>query len=229
MFEGVILFFNGLYTLLSEARLRAVLWRMIGLLAVLMIALVIGVFYLADYVAGMWIPQGDEWYWEYVTWLAWALAGLLSIISGVASFTVLATAAVAPWLDTLATRTEQLQGKASEENSASWVSQSMTALANSVRPLLGLMVYGIAALLFFWFPPLATLIWLYGSILFLNYELFDTQASRKGMKFRSRKAHMVEHKWFWLGFGGSAMAIMMIPVVNLLVVPAAVVALAKKG
>ncbi len=233
MFQGVTTFFAGFQMLLSHASLRAVLWRMLGLLFVLMVALVIGVFYLADYLNSLWLPQGDAWYWQIVAWLAWALALFLSLISGVVSFTILASAAAAPWLDTLATRTENILGKSSLENADSWLSQSLAALVNSIRPLFGLLLMGVLALLFLLIPILggfiSTAIWAYAGIRFLNFELFDTQASRAGLAFKQRKNHFAKNRFFWFGFGGTSMLLMMVPFLNLLVIPAAVVALAKKG
>jgi CysZ protein len=38
---------------------------------------------------------------------------------------------------------------------------------------------------------------------------------------------MKKYRWFWLGFGGVALLLMAVPVLNVFVLPAAVVALAK--
>jgi len=229
MIQGITTFFSGLLMLFSEKPLRAVLWRMLGLLAVLMIVLMTGVFFFSDYLASLWLPEGDAWYWVIIGYIASFLAGVLSIVVGAVAFVALASAAVAPWLDTLAFRTEKIMGFATVENDASWANQALAAAMNSIRPLFGLMLWGLLALIFFWFPPAMTAIWTYGSIQFLNYELFDTQASRKGLKFSERKADMKENRWFWLGFGGIALLLMAVPVLNIFVLPAAVVALAKKG
>ncbi|MDQ7002282.1 MAG: EI24 domain-containing protein [Ghiorsea sp.] len=229
MVEGISTFSSGLMMLFGRAELRTVLWRMLGLLAVLMLVLMLGVFFFADYLAGMWVPQGDAWYWVIVGYIASFLAGLLSVVVGAVAFVALASAAAAPWLDTLAFRTEKIMGIATVENDAPWANQALAAAINSIRPLLGLLLWGALALIFFWFPPLMTLIWTYGSIQFLNYELFDTQASRKDLKFSARKADMKENRWFWLGFGGISLLLMVVPILNIFVLPAAVVALAKKG
>lgn len=229
MLQGITTFFSGFIMMWQEAQLRSVLWRMLGLLAVLMLALMLGVFFFADYLASIWIPEGDEWYWIIVGYIASFLAGLLSVVVGAVAFVALASAAVAPWLDTLAYRTEKIMGVATVENDASWANQALAAAINSIRPLFGLLLWGLLALVFFWFPPLMTVIWTYGSIQFLNYELFDTQASRKGLKFSARKADMKENRWFWLGFGGISLLLMVVPILNIFVLPAAVVALAKKG
>jgi CysZ protein len=227
MIQGITTFFSGLLMLFSEKPLRAVLWRMLGLLAVLMIVLMTGVFFFSDYLASLWLPEGDAWYWVIIGYIASFLAGALSIVVGAVAFVALASAAVAPWLDTLAFRTEQLLGEATVENDASWGHQALAAAINSIRPLFGLLLWGALALLFFWFPPVMTAIWAYGSIQFLNYELFDTQASRNDLAFKARKQKMKEHRWFWLGFGGVALLLMAVPILNIFVLPAAVVALAK--
>jgi len=227
MINGITTFFAGFMMMVSQPTLRAVLWKMLALLAVLMLVLMIAVFFGADYLASIWVPKGDEWYWLIVGYIASFLTILLSVAAGAVAFVALASAAVAPWLDTLAFRTEKILGKTTVENDASWGNQALAALINSVRPLMGLMLWGLLALVFFWIPPLATLIWTYGSIQFLNYELFDTQASRKDMVFNQRKQHFKEDRWFWLGFGGTALLLMIVPVLNIFVLPAAVVALAK--
>lgn len=219
--------------MLAEASLRSVLWRIVLLLFVLMLGVGFGVYGLAEYLAGLWLPSGDAWYWQMLSWLVWLLALLLALFCGVISFTVLGAAAVAPWLDMLAARTEALRlGSELDEAGRGWVMAMLQSLGNAVRPLLGLILPGIVALAVSWVPVVgqvaAMLIWGYASIHFLNYELLDVPASRRGWDFARRKSDIKERRLFWLGFGGLAMAGMLVPVLNLLVLPAAVVALSAK-
>lgn len=225
MIEGVLAFVAGLRTLFARSELRAVLWRMIGLLFVLMIVLAGSVYWLADYVASLWIPDGDAWYWQLLAWLVWFLALILALISGAAGFVVLGSVVAAPWLDTLAARVEAMAGEQFEENRAGWLQQSLHSLANSVRPLLELLLWAVAALLCFWLPPLATAIWIFGSIRFLSFELMDTMASRRAWDFNQRKQTLREKRWFFLGFSGLAIVLIAVPLLNLFVIPAAVVGL----
>jgi CysZ protein len=233
MFQGATTLLSGMRMLLSEDSLRSVLWRMLGLLLVLMFALIFGVFSLAEHLAQLWLPSGDAWYWVLLSWIVWLLAIVLSLFTGVVSFTALGSAAVAPWLDTLALKTEQLQGKVSKESDVLWWQHVLGSLMNSLRPLLDLMVWGIAALLVIWIPLIgqfaATVIWGYAGIRFLCFELMDTTASRQGKRFAERKSLLAEQRFFWLGFGGLGMVMMMVPLLNLLVIPAAVVALSHRG
>lgn len=230
MIKGAAILLGGFARLFAEATLRGVLWRIVLMLFVLMLGVTFGVYSLAEYLAGLWLPAGDAWYWQIVSWLVWALAVLLAMFTGAVSFTMLGSVAVAPWLETLAARAEALhRGTAFTEQDAGWLGPVMHSLANAVRPLLGLLGMGLLALAVIWLPLVgqvaAMLIWAYAGIRFLNYELMDVPATRRGWSFAERKRQLAGKRLFWLGFGGLGMALMMLPLVNLLILPAAVVAL----
>jgi len=228
MIRGAMALLSGLRLLLARAQLRAILWRMLALMLVLMVVIFGATFWLMDYIAALWIPGGDAWYWQLLSWLAGMLAFVLAMICGIVSFVMLASAASAPWLDELAARTEALSGNTVTEQQTGWVKLVAGSLSNSLRPLFGLLLWGVAALVFFWLPPLATALWAYGSIRFLSYELIDTPASRRGWDFNARKQALNDHRWFYIGFGGVGMLLMLVPVLNLLMLPAAVVGLSKE-
>jgi len=223
MIRGALALLSGLRLLLGHAELRAILWRMLALLLVLMIVLSSATFWLVDYVTALWIPLGDAWYWQLLAWLAGLLAFVLAMICGIVSFVMLGSAVSAPWLDDLAARTEALSGKKVVAQSSGWMSLVLQSLSNSIRPLFGLLLWGGAALLFFWLPPLATAIWTYGAIRFLSYELIDPTASRRDWDFNMRKQKLNERRWFYFGFSGLAMLMLLVPLLNLLIIPAAVV------
>lgn len=231
MIRGALQLLNGLRLLLAEPSLRSVLWRMLGLLLLLVILLATGVFWFSDYLAHLWIPSGDAWYWQVLGALAWLLAFMLALISGVIGFVALASTTASPWLDMLAARTEALAGLTVAENQASWLSQIAQSLSSTVRPLLGLIAWGVVALVCMVVPGIgqlaATVIWGYAGIRFLNYELLDVPASRRQWIFSRRREALRDERWFYLGFGGTAMLLMLVPLLNIVVLPAAVVALSR--
>ena len=227
MLQGAMTFIRGMQELLARAELRSVLWRMMGLLFVLMLLLSGGTFWLIDYVANLWIPEGDAWYWQILSWLVWLMAFVLAVLCGIVSFVALGSAAVAPWLDLLARRVEQRVGSELAEQNSGWMQLVLQSLVNSVRPLFGLVLWGVAALLFFWLPPVATALWAYGGVRFLSFELMDTPASRRNWNYVERKTQLNEKRWFYIGFSGLATLLLMVPIVNLLVIPAAVVGLSR--
>ena len=220
MIAGALAFLAGLRLLFARPELRAVLWRMIGLLFVLMLLLSGGVFWLAEYVAGLWLPEGDEWYWRLLGWLVWLFAFILALVSGIIAFVAFGSAAAAPWLEMLAARVGGV-----DASGAGWLAQSLKSLGNTVRPLLELLLWAVVALFFLWLPPLATAIWAYAGIRFLSFELMETSASRRDWDFARRKRLLDEGRWFFLGFAGLAALLIAVPLLNLFVIPAAVVAL----
>jgi len=226
--DGALAFLGGIKRLLATASLRAILWRMVALLLLMMAAASGAAFWLADYLAGLWIPAGDAWYWQLLGWVAEILAFLLALVAGAVAYIALGSAAVAPWLDALARRTESMQGLPPHDLQQSPMQMVIRSLVNTIRPLLGLALWGMASLLCFWLPPLATALWLWGGLRFFSYELIDTAASRNDWDFQTRKQHLDGRRWYYLGFSAVAMALMVLPVINLLVLPAAVVALAGR-
>jgi len=190
--HGALALLNGVRLLLGRAELRAILWRMLALLLVLMVVLASATFWLIDYITALWIPAGDTWYWQVLSWLASALAFVLAMLCGIVSFVMLGSAVSAPWLDDLAVRTEIIFGEDVSVQESGRVQLMLQSLSNSIRPLLGLVLWGVAALLFFWLPPLATIIWTYGAIRFLGFELVDTTASRRGWSYKERKKKIAD-------------------------------------
>ena len=223
MIHGALALLNGVRLLLGHAEVREILWRMLAVLLVLMVVLASATFWLIDYITALWIPAGDTWYWQVLSWLAGALAFILAMLCGIVSYVMLGSAVSAPWLDDLAVRTEAIFGEGISLLESGWMQLMLQSLSNSIRPLLGLVPWGVVALLFFWFPPLSTLIWTYGAVRFLAFELIDTTASRRGWSYQERKKMIVGNRWFYLGFSGFAMVLLMVPILNLLVIPAAVV------
>lgn len=231
MIRGALDLLNGLRLLLIEPTLRSVLWRMLGLLVLLAVLMAGGIFWFSDYLAQLWIPHGHAWYWQLLGVLAWILAFALALISGVVGFVGLASTMTSPWLDMLAARAEALMGLAVVENQSSWLSQIAQSLVATVRPMLSLVGLGVVAVACLVIPVIgqlaATVIWGYAGIRFLNYEMLDVPASRRQWGFSRRRDALRNERWYHLGFGGVALLLMLVPVLNILILPAAVVALTR--
>lgn len=233
MIEGALNLLSGMQCLITRPILRAVLWRILALLFVLMLICTGGAFWVMEYLAHLWLPSGHAWYWQALSWIVWLLSVILALLIGAVGFTALGSVAVAPWLDELVRRTETLTGREVDTKNTSWWQQVMHSLANSIRPLSGLLIWGAVALaLALFMLPLigqmvAMAIWGYASIRFLNYALMDPVASRRGWSFKRRKHELGQHRFFYLGFGGMALGLMLVPVLNLFVLPAAAVGLSR--
>jgi len=202
---------------------------MLGLLLVTMLLVAGGVFWLAESLAQQWVPASDAWYWQLLGILAWLVALMLSLFAGTIAYVTLGSVAVAPWLDLLAERAAKLHGVESKPSDQGWFAVCAQSLSNALRPLLALLIAGAVALLLWWIPVVgqlaATMIWGLASLRYLCLSLMDTQATRTGLDYRARVAIWQAHRGYWLAFGTVAMVILMIPLLNLLLLPAAVVGL----
>jgi len=230
MVAGARALLQGTHLLLTNPQLRSVLWRIIAVLTLLFLLVVGGVFWLSDALVQQWIVAGDAWYWRLLGWLAWVCALMLSLLAGVVAFVTFGSALVAPWLDQLAQRAAVIHGQVLPNQQQGWVALCTQSLGNSLRPLLGLLVAGLAALLLWWIPMVgqiaAPVVWGYASMRYLCFELMDTHASRFAMDYPSRLAQWRQYRGFWLVFSATATLLLMVPLLNLLVLPAAVVGLA---
>ncbi len=228
MIQGMFAYIGGLKMLLAESRLRSVLWQMIGVLLVLMLLLSAGAFWLSSTLMEQFIPTGDAWYITVLDWLVWLFSTLMAIVVGVLSYMTLASVIAAGWLDTLSARAD---GRKETEGAGGWWQQAGRSLGNIVMPLLQFLPYALGSLLLLLVPvigaALASVLWAYAGLRLLGFEIMDAPASRRGWDWSQRKQELQQHRWFYIGFCGIAALMLMIPLLNLLVLPAAVVGLSR--
>ncbi len=229
MIRGGLAFIAGLRALLRETPLRRVLWRMLALLLTLM--LLVSASSLALFAWGLesWLPQGeDSWYMHLLASILWGLAVMFSLLVAAVAYALLAAIALAPWLEELAALAERPPRDTPATSFWRSIGQSSW---HTLMPLLGLLPYALAALPCMLIPGIgmafAAAIWWLGSLRFLSFELSDIPASRRQMDWSQRRHHVNHHRWFYLGFSGMASLLLMVPILNILVVPAAVVALSR--
>lgn len=229
MFRGAWALVKGFSLLVSKVELRAVIWRMILLLLVLFVGLTYGVFELSTAIAERFIPTGDAWYVDLLAWLLSLFSMLLALVIGVVSFVTLGSIAVAPWLDELYVRVGRLNGVELEAKVLPWWKSIGNSIWNSVMPLATFIPLAALAALLLLVPIygtiVATAVWSYASLKLLSFEFMDTPAAFQGWKWPERKSQVEENKWYYFGFSGIAMLLLMVPGLNLFVLPAAVVAL----
>ena len=229
MFKGAWALVKGFSLLLGKAELRAVIWRMILLLLVLFTGLTYGVFELATLIGERFIPTGDAWYIDFLAWLLSLFAMLLSLVIGVVSFVTLGSIAAAPWLDELYVRVGRIHGVELEAKVLPWWKSVGNSMWNSVMPLATFIPMAALSAVFLLVPIygtiVATAVWSYASLKLLSFEFMDTPATFQGWKWPERKAQVESNRWYYMGFAGLAMLLLVVPGVNLFVLPAAVVAL----
>ncbi len=172
------------------------------------------------------LPSGEGFAW--LRWVLWPLffaAGLLMVFY---TFTLLANLIGSPFNGMLSERVEQLIGPArpaAEKERVVW-KEMLRAPLQELRKLAYFVLWAIPLLALFFVPGLqlaAPLIWGVFSAWMLALEYSDYPLGNRGLEFPSQRRLAREHWALTLGFGFAVLVLTLIPVVNFLVMPTAVI------
>lgn len=237
-------FFKGL-SWLGKAPLRKFLLIPILInLLLYSVALVLGYFYLSDVINSL-IPGWLHW----LSWLLWPLFFICFIVVGFFSFTILANLIASPFYGKLSEKTLELivaaeasqnedKGKDSDsdtdEDTENTSPEPDAAALNWQHVMLGelrrigYLVKWILVLLIISIIPglnlLAPLLWVIFGAWGCALEFFTYPLENKGLLFPEQKSLVASVRLGALSFGGVVLLGLGLPVLNLLVGPAAVIA-----
>ncbi|MEJ2718419.1 MAG: sulfate transporter CysZ [Deltaproteobacteria bacterium] len=174
--------------------------------------------------------MGDGWYWQVLYYLVVIVAALLLLVVFFFIFTLLASAVAAPFNDLISEKTEQLVTGNFSETPFSFLQllkDSARGIVHSLRILgiyLALLVVALVLLLIPGFGgPLFTAATVLLSSYMLAYEYLGYPMDRRRFSFREKRAFLRSRFKASMGFGLGNLAAISIPVINLMVIPAAVV------
>lgn len=169
---------------------------------------------------------------DWLAWLSvivWPLVWILGLLLFGLALTFLANLIASPFNGFLAARVErQLTGK-SPESGMTIGQEAVHGLLMELRKLLFYLSRALPlmllSLVLFFLPGLNALIpllWLGFGAYMLALEYVDYPASNHGLSFAHKRALLSQQRGLCLGFGAAATVLSMIPLANLLVMPAAV-------
>ena len=194
----------------------------------ILIALTVGQFY--QWIEGFmgWLPA---WEWlDFIRWIIWPLVIGLLLVVVMYTFSIIANLIAAPFNNLLAEKTEELltgQEVAAKETIAQAIKDTPRALGKELQKLLyylpralGLLI--LSVILFFVFPPLSTVLWFLFGAWMMTLEYCDYPMENYKYPLRMVRQSIGQQRITSLGFGSGVMLGTMIPVVNFVVMPAAV-------
>lgn len=172
---------------------------------------------------------------DWLDWLNWLLVPLVTLVMLTATFytfTILANIIAAPFNAILSARVEkELTGKAPPEMEnagfGTIAKEVGRTLASEVRKLSYFLIRAIPIFILFVIPVVniaAPFIWLAFSAWFLAVEYADFPMGNHRKFFKDELDHMKRFRWSSFGFGGSALLMTTIPIINFIAVPVAVCA-----
>lgn len=194
------------------------------LIVVLFVGGVMGMGQLLD----MWLSFLPGWL-EWLKTLLWIVLAIGLLLLLAFSFTLLANLIAAPFNGWLSAKVEEhLTGKAPDTG----MTMAQEAV-QSIRVELGLLWFflsraallGIVSLLLFWIPVVNTLLpvlWFVFSAYMLALEYLDHPMANHGLEFADKRRLLAQHRGLSLSFGATATFLTTLPLVNLVIMPAAV-------
>ncbi len=175
-----------------------------------------------------WLAQLPDWL-KWLSFLIWPLVWLLAMIVFCLILTITANLFGAPFNGFLAARVEeQLTGKKPDSGLGLW-EEGLMGFVTELRKLMFFMTWAIPlailSLVLLFLPGLNVLIpvlWgLFGAYM-LALEYVDYPAANHGLSFAEKRQVLAKDRLLTLGFGGTVTLATALPLLNLLVMPAAV-------
>lgn len=173
------------------------------------------------------LPTGDAWYWALlrgVLWVVFALAALFVLYFG---FTLVANLIGAPFNGLLAEKVEQhLTGRpASDGGLIKALRETVPSILSELRKFAYYLLWAIPLLVLFIVPVLnlaAPFLWTLFMAWMLSIEYGDYPMSNHGLRFKEARARLAQNRALAFGFGAMTLGATVVPLVNFLVMPAAV-------
>lgn len=175
-----------------------------------------------------WLMRDFPEWLQFLEWLFWILFGMSALLILFFTFTIIANLIGAPFNGLLAEAVEfHLTGQR-PENAGGWkkmLAELVPTLIDEVRKLLYMVVWSIPFLALFLVPVLniiAPFTWLAFSAWMLTVEYADYPMGNHGLRSGEQKKLIGKKRLLSMGFGGAVTLATMTPVLNFLVMPAAV-------
>jgi CysZ protein len=211
---GVRFFFSGLRTLVrSPALLSLSMIPMLLTLALLM-GLIIGAALMVGWLIGDAVRSE-------IRIAAQALMFALTLVIAYFLYLPVARVLLAPFAEALSRKTRAISsGRATPQNNQRWARAMLEGLKLvifQVAVALAALALGLA------FPPVGAPVGIAVAIFLGGLDFFDIPLSTRGLRLRNKLGVIWRNKSLALGFGAAAYLMLLIPVINMLALPAGVV------
>lgn len=167
---------------------------------------------------------------DWLDWLRWLLLPLFLVAALIIvffTFSLIGNLIAAPFNGLLAEAVEcHLTGETIP--AGGWkkmVAEIGRTIASELRKLGYIVMWGIPVLVLFAIPGLnlaAPIVWMLFGAWMMAISFVDYPMGNHGLSFPEQRRQLGERRYLALGFGGAAMFAIAIPLVNFLVIPAAV-------
>lgn len=199
---------------------------------VINVLLFIGLFYLGMHFFSHFvnfIEQALPTWLSWLRWILWPLFVLALILLWVYTFTFIANLVSAPFNGFLSEKTESLITGTSPAQALTWrnvLAQIPYALSMQMRLMLYYLPRAALCLVLFFVPVIqviAPFLWFLLNAWMMAVQYLDYPAENHQIPFSDFRKKITAARWPAFGFGTSVMLASMVPLLNLIVIPSAVI------
>lgn len=231
-FSGISYLFKALPLLTQKGIKSYVIIPLMINIFFFSIGIYFGFAYFGEFMDKM-LDTSGLWSWvaaivDFIKPLLYILFGLTLFVLVFYTFSILANIIASPFNGLLAEATEKhLTGK-TMDNSDSMkqiMKELLPTIMMEIRKLIYMILWSIPFLiLLFIIPVFGPVIWFLFTAWMMSLQYMDYPMSNHKLKFHEQRALQGKQRLFSLGFGGITMGASMIPFVNFIVMPTAVIA-----
>jgi CysZ protein len=176
----------------------------------------------------VWIDRFLPGWLHWLNWILWIFFTLASWLVVIYSFSIIANLIAAPFNSLLSEKTEQLLSEQPQQQSSfiSTIKDVPRALKHEIQKILYYIPRALLCLILFFIPGLqivAPIIWFLFNAWMMSIEYLDYPMDNHRMDFRDIRKQLSTKKLTNLVFGSSVTIASMLPIVNFLIMPAAVI------
>ena len=167
------------------------------------------------------IPSWLQW----LDWILWPLFILLLLAVVFYGFALVANLIAAPFNSLLAEQTERLLTGRSPNQEASLsrlLKDLVPTLIDELKKILYALVLAIPFLFLLFVPLVGPILWFLYTAWILALQYSDYPLGNHGLKLKAMRRRLKERRLLSLGFGAAVAGMGMVPVLNFIVMPAAV-------
>lgn len=174
------------------------------------------------------LQDGLPTWLDWLHWLIWPIFALTVLVAVFYSFSVVTNLLAAPFNTLLAAQVEKQARSGNTARPAArlaWQELLLSPLA-VIHKLLYLIGWAIPLLLLSFTPVIniaAPILWVLFGAWMLALEYADYPLSNRGLSFRDQRRLLRQHWPLTLGFGAMVLLLTLIPLLNFLAMPAAVI------
>jgi len=225
LLKGIYYFISGISLMFKPGVFRYAFWPLLINIVIFTLVGIVAYYqfeHLLDWMLSF-LPGWLNWL-RYLLWPVFALALTLVFFF---TFSLVANLVASPFNAPLANAVEQRLGKVAGQTGSrsTFIRSAIKSFASELRKLLYILIRAIPLLVLFVIPVVniaAPFLWIVFSAWMLTMEYADYPMGNHELDFKSQLRYLKQRRFLSLGFGASVALALVVPVLNFIVMPAAV-------